>query len=195
MREMSGNSNRALRCHALTPVTDTCVFDPQLDSHGNYVDYWNRFRRGGITHTREGTMEKVPLWMATWLRMFDMVKLPLSGDVSQIISPSTSWFPINIDIDYQGDPEIEREIELKEVSTGKQLGKITDALIALADELAKTDKPYEEPKAIDDLRKIALSIDDIKANYYRDKAAEYKEHAEHALEKANGKTATSQQSR
>lgn len=132
-------------------------------------------------------MEKVPLWMASWLRMFDMVRLPLSGDVNQLISPITSWFPLNIDINYKGDLDIEREIDLQEASAGKQLGKITEALIALADELADDKKGYEEPKAIGDLRKMLDRINDIKSVHYKSKAAELQENADQARARANGK--------
>ena len=51
---------------------------------------------------------------------------PLSGDVSQGISPS---FGIYI----EGIPEVEHEVVTSVASYGKQLGKLTEAVLALAE--------------------------------------------------------------
>ncbi len=53
---------------------------------------------------------------------------PLSGDVVQGISPSFSW-------DMEGIPEVEYEVCTSVASYGKQLGKLTEAVLALAEKI------------------------------------------------------------
>jgi hypothetical protein len=63
-----------------------------------------------------------------------LFKLPLSGDVTQWISPITSWFSgntISINLGEAGSPETEAEILRRVGSYGRQLGKITDAMTVL----------------------------------------------------------------
>jgi len=67
------------------------------------------------------------------------LKLPLSGDVSQLISPWTSWFSsfgsqvgvVNINLGQSSAPDVERDILEKVGSYGKQLGRIGDVLTVL----------------------------------------------------------------
>jgi hypothetical protein len=57
-----------------------------------------------------------------------LFKLPLSGDVTQWISPITSWFSgntISINLGEAGSPETEAEILRRVGSYGRQLGRIT----------------------------------------------------------------------
>lgn len=65
-------------------------------------------------------------WSPTW-------NFPLSGDVRQDIDPIFG-------LEIKGVPEIEREVVTSVASYGKQLGKITEALLVLA-KATKTDLP------------------------------------------------------
>jgi hypothetical protein len=67
------------------------------------------------------------------------VKLPLSGDVTQTINP-WNWFLqimggqfglININLGRSSSPDIEREVLDDVASYGKQLGRLSDALMVL----------------------------------------------------------------
>ena len=68
-----------------------------------------------------------------------ILKFPLSGDVSQLISPWTSWFSsfgsqiglVNVHLGKSSAPDVEREILNEVGSYGKQLGRIGDGLIVL----------------------------------------------------------------
>jgi len=51
---------------------------------------------------------------------------PLSGDVVQGISPTFSY-------EIEGIPEVEHEVVTSVASYGKQLGKLTEAVLALAE--------------------------------------------------------------
>ena len=102
----------------------------------------------------------------------DRPRLPLSGDVSQVINP-WSWFQnsmgqygyININQTVSSNRALEREIVEKVAGYGKQLGRITDALevlIALAPE-NKVDA--EGKKAFAEFLDIARAIEVLKAGH------------------------------
>jgi hypothetical protein len=74
---------------------------------------------------------------------------PFSGDVTQGISPSFSW-------EIEGIPEVEYEVVTTVASYGKQLGKLTEAVLALAE---KTGLEGEEIEAV---RKIAAGVEEAK---------------------------------
>ena len=67
------------------------------------------------------------------------LKLPLSGNVSQVISPWTAWFSafgsqiglVNVNLGQSSAPEVEREILSEVGSYGKQLGRVGDVLTVL----------------------------------------------------------------
>lgn len=52
---------------------------------------------------------------------------PLSGDVTQAIAPSFA--------DIEGVPEVEHEVITSVASYGKQLGKLTEAMLAVAEQV------------------------------------------------------------
>lgn len=103
-------------------------------------------------------------------------KLPASGDVSQIISPWTSWFSafgsqvglININLGQSSAPEVEQEILEDVGSYGRQLGRIGDALAVLMKHFHPAEPlgPDEE-KAIRALQAMLDQINDIKARHNR----------------------------
>jgi hypothetical protein len=96
-------------------------------------------------------------------------KLPLSGDVAQWINPITSWWSgnkISIDLGESGSPEAEAEI-LRRIGTyGRQLGKITDAMIVLLRHLPdRGSLPADELKAIRAFERMVDDIADIKESH------------------------------
>jgi hypothetical protein len=98
-------------------------------------------------------------------------KLPLSGDVSQLISPITSWWSgnqISVNLGESNSTETEAEI-LRRVGTyGLQLGKITDAMIVLLKQLPQgTNLSHEEKEAIHAFKKMANQIADVKERHKR----------------------------
>jgi hypothetical protein len=98
-------------------------------------------------------------------------KLPLSGDVSQWINPITSWLSgntISVNLGESGSPEAESEILRRVGSYGRQLGKITDAMIVLLRHLPQSASlSQEEQNAVAALRKMADQIADIKETHKR----------------------------
>jgi hypothetical protein len=81
-----------------------------------------------------------------------LFKLPLSGDVNQLISPITSWWSgnqISVNLGESGSTETVAEI-LRRVGTyGRQLGRITDAMVVLTKYLPNREQlPPEENDVI-----------------------------------------------
>ena len=102
------------------------------------------------------------------------------GNLNQPILPD--WSLQRISVNYAGSPEIEREVVEKVASFGKQLGIITDAVLALADGKPKNDK------AIVRLREIAAKIEELK-NRNKTSLADQAREALERLEKAEPATA------
>ncbi|TMJ04201.1 MAG: hypothetical protein E6G97_06760 [Alphaproteobacteria bacterium] len=75
------------------------------------------------------------------------------GNLDQPILPG--WSFGNVSVSYAGNAEIEKDVVEKVASFGKQLGIITDAVLALAD-----GKPKDQ--AITRLRDIAAKIEQLK---------------------------------
>jgi len=97
-------------------------------------------------------------------------KLPLSGDVNQWISPITSWFSgnqISVNLGEAGSPETEAEILRRVGSYGRQLGKITDAMIVLMRHLPNATLTPEERGAIAAFKRMAGDIAYIKETHKR----------------------------
>jgi hypothetical protein len=101
-------------------------------------------------------------------------RLPLSGNVSQLISPWAGWFSnsqlglININLGQSSAPEVEQEILEDVGSYGRQLGRIGDALAVLITHF-HPERPLEpkEEKAIRALRAMLDQIGDIKERHDR----------------------------
>ncbi len=66
---------------------------------------------------------------------------PLSGDVIQGISPSFAF-------EMEGIPEVEYEVCTTVASYGKQLGKLTEAVLALAEKTGLKGKEIEAVREI-----------------------------------------------
>ena len=86
-----------------------------------------------------------------------VMNFPLSGPVTQLISPRTSWF--STVVNYRGTPEVERRVVEEVAGYGSQLGTLTDALVRLVGE-----RPGAE---FDRLRKLAADIEAVKETHGR----------------------------
>jgi hypothetical protein len=103
-------------------------------------------------------------------------KLPLSGDVTQSISPFTAFMSpigsqfglINITLGQSSAPEVEGDV-LSDVATyGKQLGKIGDALIVLLEHMPdRTALDPAEKEAVVELKKMLNRIAKVKEKHKR----------------------------
>lgn len=102
-------------------------------------------------------------WLWFWA---PQVHFPWSGDVAQRIDPVTHWFFQGIEPD-AGHARIE-EKAFSVASYGKQLGLITELLLALAE---RDGAPAEAAGALEKLKGIAAEIEAIKqVEYGRDAA-------------------------
>src|SRR5438309_1724581 len=101
-------------------------------------------------------------------------KLPLSGDVTQTISPWSGWFSggqyslININLGQSSAPKVEEDV-LSDVGTyGKQLGRIGDALtVLLAHFHPRQPLTEEEAAAIEALKKMLNQVATVKEKHQR----------------------------
>jgi hypothetical protein len=94
-------------------------------------------------------------WLYFWA---PQVHYPFSGDVAQRIDPSTQWFFDSI-LPTAGDAQIERKA-FDIASYGRQLGLITELVIAIADEVQPaSDKAQESLRR---LKRIQTEIDRLK---------------------------------
>ena len=96
-------------------------------------------------------------WIFFWA---PQLYFPWSGDVTQRISPNTSWFSDLIKPG-AGDPEIE-EKAFGIASYGKQLGIIADVLIEVAD--SSELKSPESRKALEQLKTISVEVNSLKTS-------------------------------
>lgn len=94
-------------------------------------------------------------WLLFWA---PQLYFPWSGDVTQRISPNTSWFSDLIKPG-AGDPEIEAKA-FDIASYGKQLGIIAEVLIDMAD--SSELKSPESRKALAQLKTISAEVSSLK---------------------------------
>lgn len=78
------------------------------------------------------------------------------GNLNQSINPG--WFDLNVN--YAGNPQIEKDVVEKVASFGRQLGIITDALLVVAG-----DEPDEGEDPLAQLRDIAVKIKALKKEH------------------------------
>ena len=94
-------------------------------------------------------------WLWLWAPRFE---LPLSGNVSQDIEPIANLFSGVTDPE-AGDPAIEQRA-FRLASYGKQLGLITEVLIAVAE--SSLPKNGSSNRALQELKRIQQDIQTIK---------------------------------
>lgn len=85
---------------------------------------------------------------------FGIFRAPLSGDVNQRIT--APWFSPSLTVNYQGDPKIEDRVVTEVASYGKQIGWLSEIVLALAE-----NKPPPE-RALHKLTDAAARIEKIK---------------------------------
>lgn len=101
--------------------------------------------------------------MFPWLWFYaPQVHFPWSGAVAQQIAPDTHWFFSGIQPG-AGNARIEEQA-FGVASYGKQLGLITEVLLALAQESPSASAAAQE--SIDKLKKIQAEIEHLKAAEY-----------------------------
>ncbi|MCS7469086.1 hypothetical protein NZK35_20735 [Stieleria sp. ICT_E10.1] len=117
--------------------------------------------------------------MDSWFQMLSPAvsfRLPASGDVSMAYNPWTNW-GISRPKSTAGNPEIEAEVYLGVATPGKQLGKLTDATMALA-KLVQSLPPEllgQDPsaaEAIEELKDLAAEIERTKEKHKESAKAE-----------------------
>jgi len=87
------------------------------------------------------------------------VYLPLSGAVTQAFAP---WVNITVNVGQSSNPAVEKDA-LTVWSYGRQLGRITDALVVLLRHFEpKRDLDPAEKQAIADLRSMVNEIANVK---------------------------------
>ena len=99
---------------------------------------------------------------------FINVEFPLSGDVTQAISPSI-WGG------FKGVPEVELKVFAEVASPGAQLDKLTEAVLLLADQAG-----LKDAREIKALQEIADGVKRVKAEVAQDVRARADETAAHA---------------
>jgi len=114
--------------------------------------------------------------MFPWFYNSSDFHFPFSGAVRQHISPETDWFfgSINPEV---GNAEVEKEVFYETASYGKQIGIITDVLLALVDEAGST--ALKANTAVKQLKEISKKVDVIK----RENKKTMKNEAKRSLDK------------
>ncbi|MGH3830867.1 MAG: hypothetical protein ACRDRS_10540 [Pseudonocardiaceae bacterium] len=98
------------------------------------------------------------LWQS-WLSMFG-IRAPLSGDVTQDISPSFGL--VNINNTSSGDPELEKRIITQVAGYGRQLGKLLEAVDVLVQQQSHQGLDEADIHALEQLHKLAEQIAEVK---------------------------------
>ncbi|GAA0784747.1 hypothetical protein E1180_06960 [Roseibium denhamense] len=98
--------------------------------------------------------------------------LPLSGDVTQAINPWTAMFRamgsqfglININLGRSSAPEVEQDILTEVGSYGRQIGRISDVLEVLIDQVEfKKNLSEKDRETLEVFKAMQLEIAEIKA--------------------------------
>ncbi len=89
-----------------------------------------------------------------------LARLPFGGDLSQSIAPLTNWFSPNVEVNFAGNRRIEGDIVTNVASYGKQLGLLTEAVVALS---GNNNSP-----AVKKLRDLAKEIETRKMQHKDD---------------------------
>ena len=109
-----------------------------------------------------------------WLS--SLTRLPFSGDVAQSIAPLTNWFSPTVALNFAGNRRIETDVVTNVASYGKQLGILTEAVLA---ESGDSQSP-----AVKRLRELAGQIEERKQRH-KDDVRQQAQSALEALMKAN----------
>ena len=83
-----------------------------------------------------------------------------SGDLSQWISPHTTWLSPQIELNFAGNRNIEAEVISNVASYGRQLGWLVEAVLAMAG--------GTRSEALDNLRTLDAKVAVVKAKHLTD---------------------------
>lgn len=109
-------------------------------------------------------------WLWLWA---PQVHFPWSGDVAQRIEPDMSWF-FGAIAPAAGNARIEQKA-FRIASYGKQLGLLTEVVLAMTSELEP--KGAKARESLDRLRKLAAQIEELKSAQYGELAVAIAEQA------------------
>lgn len=98
------------------------------------------------------------MWQS-WLSMFG-IRAPLSGDVTQDISPSFGL--VNINATRSGDPALEKRIITEVASYGRQLGRLLEAVDVLVRQQPRDGLGEADIRALEQLHELAERIAAVK---------------------------------
>ncbi len=93
-------------------------------------------------------------WTTPW---WGWLNGPLSGDVSQQITPFSHWLSPAFEFNFAGNRPIETEVVAQVASYGKQLGILSEAMLELA-----RGKPGE---ALEELDLLTAQIEQVKEKH------------------------------
>jgi hypothetical protein len=96
-------------------------------------------------------------WSWFWAPQFHF---PFSGDLAQRIQPETDWFFGAIS-PRAGQPRLEQKIHQDVASYGRQLGLLTEAVLALAEPDSVTAEQGQA--ALDRLKTIQREVEELKS--------------------------------
>lgn len=96
-----------------------------------------------------------------WLRLFSpTINLPGSGSIGGFsYHPYTTWEGPAV---YRGDQNVEQMVYREVASPGKQLGKLTEVVLELADAMAKLDSSIAESENARELKCLCERVESIK---------------------------------
>lgn len=92
-----------------------------------------------------------------WLRLWSpTINMPGSGSLGGFnFHPYTTW-------DISGDQAVELSVYRDVASAGRQLGKLTDVVLQLADALARSDREIAGSECLRELREMDAEIKAVK---------------------------------
>ena len=96
-----------------------------------------------------------------WLRLFSpTINLPGSGSIGGFsYHPYTTWEAPAL---YRGDQNVEQLVYRDVASPGKQLGKLTEVVLELADAMAKLDSDIAASENVRELKCMCERVEAIK---------------------------------
>jgi len=96
-----------------------------------------------------------------WLRLFSpTINLPGSGSIGGFsYHPYTTWEAPTL---YRGDQNVEQMVYREVASPGKQLGKLTEVVLELADAIAKLDSNIAGSENVRELKCMCEQVEAIK---------------------------------
>ena len=118
-------------------------------------------------------------WLFPWWGLY---KGPLSGDVTQDISPVTSWWSPQVEFNFAGNRRIESQVVSDVASYGKQLGILIDAMQELAE--GKNGEAVERVKALaEQIEAVKTQHRERLEQHLKDDLDQLKQHDPQALKR------------